>query len=408
MQLPYLFIFSKALTATLYASLFLVSACTHTGPPSVESISKEDWKYDYIKYRHTLAENHPDSAEKVLAISEQVRNEIQNLFGHLSQKQTAYALANWVISKKGLALSYKVDATLTPLQTYQQRQGNCLSYSLLLTQLGKALGVKIHMNSVDIPDTWSMQDDTLSFYRHVNVVYKTLGDSHVFDFTPGASDARYPQKLLDEQQALALFFNNRALDHLRLNDHEQATHYIKLATSLSSDNPDIWTNAGAILKRKKSTLRAKEALLFALTLDSGHVVAASQLERLYREEGDTENAEKYLNLATKARFNNPYYLFREAKKRFLDQDYDQAEELAKSAISKHRYDPRFFALLGVTQGKLENHKAARRSFKKASALELNLEQKQRYENKAMLISKRSKNPARSQPPVKYQVDIESL
>jgi len=373
----------------------VLSACSHTQPKLSKSIPTNDWKHTFIHYQSTLPPNHAESAQNTLGISEQIKSDMRARFGHLSKQEAAYALANWVVAKDGFNLEYDVDSNLKPDVAYQQRRGNCLSYSLLLTQLADALGIKFAVNSVDIPDTWSMEDDTLFFYRHVNVVYKAPARDQIFDLTPGAYDSRYPQKAMNEQQALALFHNNRALDFYRTGNYSKATHLIKLAVSLSPDNPDIWTNVGAILKRTNSLAQAQDALQFALSLDAGHVVAASQLERLYRKQGDLKNAAKYSALATRARANNPYYLFRRAKKQLLKQDYNQAQELIKRAIKKHRHDPRFFALRGVIENKLNNFKAAQKSFKKASKLELNLEQKQQYANKAMLLAKLAKSSRKS-------------
>jgi len=407
-QIYILFFYFKFVPILYCASLLLLSGCTHTAPSHSNDIPKGNWKYEFIHYHDSLPNDHPESAQQTLGISEKMLADVQTQFGHLGKEDAIYAVANWLISEEGIGLKYNVDATLKPIEAYQQRLGNCLSYSLLLTQLGKALGTTVYVNSVDIPETWSQKDDTLFFYRHVNVVYKTPSQKHVFDFTPGAYDTRYPQAALNEVEALSLFFNNRALDHYRDDNFDRAIHFIKLAISLNPDNPDIWTNAAAILKHKETRFQAEEALLFALLLDPEHVVAASQLERLYRQDGDLENAEKYLALATKARNNNPYYLFRKAKKRFLTQDYSEAEQLVKKAIKKHRYDPRFFALRGIIENKLESYRAAQRSFRKASALELNLKQKQQYDSKAMLLGEIAKSSRKRYDSSKYELEIKAL
>lgn len=408
-QTSNIFTYVKSTPILLCALLLFLSGCTHTGSSYSGDISKDNWKYDFVHYSDSLPDDHPESAENILAIDDEVRADILMRFGHLNNEEAVYALANWVINDYGLGLEYNVDANLTPIEAYQQRLGNCLSYSLLLTQLAKPLGIEIQVNSVDIPDAWNIEDNVLFFYRHVNAVYKeSSGEKHVFDFTPGAYDERYPQKTLNQQEALALFYNNKALDNYRQTDYDRAIHFIKLAASLNPDNPDIWTNAGAILKRKESLVQAKDALQFALRIDSEHIVAASQLERLYREENDFENADKYLILATTARTNNPYYLFQTAKQRFLKHNYLQAEELVKKAIKKHRYDSRFFALRGVIENKLGNFKAAQRSFKKASTLELDLEQKQRYHSKAALLGKLTKSSRKQNHSIQYQLDTESL
>jgi Flp pilus assembly protein TadD len=219
-----------------------------------------------------------------------------------------------------------------------------------------------------------------------------------FDFTPESYDPRFPQRIISKNEALALFYNNRALDYYRTSDVENALHLIKIATSLSPGNPDIWANVGAILKANSERERAKQALLYSLEIDPHHLVAVSQLERLYREDGDTLNADRYAQQAQETRDSNPYFLFTKSKQGFLDGDYNSAKKMIAKAINRHRYDPRFFALLGMIESKNENYKAAQRNFKKASKLEKNQQQKLSYANKAEILSRAHRSQKRETRP----------
>ncbi|MEM7360127.1 MAG: hypothetical protein AAF431_13580 [Pseudomonadota bacterium] len=371
-------------------SIAFLAGCAHTANNPVAQISEADWKYEFIHYHDSLAEPISTTAEALLAIDDRMRKDVQSRFGHLGRRQAANALASWIVDDAGLGLQYIHDANLTPTQAYQQKQANCLSYTLLFKRLAAALDIEILVNSVDTPDTWSMEDDTMFFYRHVNGVLRTPTQYQAFDFTPESYDARYPQRTVSEQEALALFFNNRALDEYRKGENSQAMHLIKLAVSLSPDNADVWANLGTILKRDGARARAKEAMEFALLLDSSHVVAASQLERLHREDGNVAAANHYAALGKKTRAGNPYYLYREAKRRVLTHEYTEAKQLVSEAINKHPYDPRFFALRGYIESKSMNFKAAQRNFRKASKLENDSQQKKRYASKAALLGQTAK------------------
>jgi len=363
----------------------LFSGCSHTSSFKASTISKDDWKYKFVHYQESLSLDQIAEIRAPLQISAEMREEVQQRFSGLSKHDAAKGLADWIIDPEGLNLEFVFDANFTPTEVYQKRQANCLTYSLLLSQMAKALDIKIHVNSVDSPDTWSMESDTMFFFRHVNGLFKTATQEQAFDFTPASYDPRYPQRTISEDEALALFYNNLALDHYREGDNQQALHLIKLATSLNADNPDIWTNVGTILKQGEDREKAKQAMRFALALDKTHLVAVSQLERIYREDGDSENAQRYAALAKKTRSNNPYYLFRQSKQKFLQQEYDLAKEMVSGAIIRHRYDPRFFALLGLIETKTENFKSAQRNFKKASKLSKNEDEKDSYANKARLL-----------------------
>lgn len=387
-----------ALLLLTVAGLF--SACTHVPSRSlVEQIPEHDWKYEFIHYNTTIPAQQRETAEKLLAISPEMRQNVQTLFGGLAKLQAAEALANWIVAPDGLGLEYVSDANLTPRQAYQQKEANCLSYTLLLTQLAAALDIHIQINSVDTPNIWDLDDNTLLFYRHVNGLYEKGNLHAIFDLTPSRYDEQYPHNTLGEQEAFALFLSNRSIDHFLVGENDRAMHLIKMATSLSPNNPDIWTNLGAILKRGGEKERAKDALHFALSLDQTHVVAVSQLERLYREDNDLENAERYAALAKKVRTSNPYYLYKQSINYYLKKNYRQAYILLGDAIRKHRHDPRFFALRGKIEYKTRNFKAAQRSFEKASKVTRDLANREKYITKAKRIA------SLVQPDLEKQVDL---
>ena len=364
-----------------------ISACSHTIKDADQTIHESNWKHGFVNYQKSLSDEEITKTGAILEINEEMRRDVIDRFGAMSKISAARALERWLVDPDGLGLDFVFDANLTPIQAYQYQQANCLTYSLLLSQLAAALDIKIHINSVDTPDTWSMENNTMFFYRHVNGIYKTPTLIQAFDFTPDSYDPRFPQRILSDDEALALFYSNRALDHYREKEFDNALHLIKIATSLGPRNPDIWANVGAILKANGDREKAKDALQYSLDIDSHHLVSVSQLERLYREDGDSLNAERYAKQANKSRNSNPYFLFIKSKQGFLDGEYSLAKQLISKAIRRHRYDPRFFALLAMIESKSDRYKAAQRNFKQASKLEKNQQQKLSYANKAQILGR---------------------
>ena len=333
-----------------------------------------------------------------------MRSQVVSRFAKQPRHRAARNLARWLIDEDGHDMQYDVLANYTPLQAFENRRGNCLSFTILLRVLAKELDINIEINEVDIPNTWSMDEQLgMVYYRHINATLDTIGTRQIFDLAMERYYAGYPQKFISEEHALALLHNNRAMDLLGLNDPQRAMHNIKLAISLNRNNADIWTNFGVLMKRDGQLDRAKFGFLRALELDKYNIPGASNLERLYREQGEFAKANRLKKQAERARLTNPYHHYQLALQEYKKQRYTKAKRAANRAITIHNMDPRFYELKSLIAQKQLRYNVALKSLKKAVTLASTDEQRGKYLSKARLVSqraiaefeKRSKNKQRN-------------
>ena len=74
------------------------------------------------------------------------------------------------------------EVTRTASGTFHDRQGNCLSFTMLFVALARAVDLYATLSSVDVPPTWSY-DGTVVVANHVNTVVRTGGgEETVVDF----------------------------------------------------------------------------------------------------------------------------------------------------------------------------------------------------------------------------------
>ena len=348
------------------------------------------WLQEIYDYRHTLGPQHPDSVDSLLIISDEMRSQVVSRFGKQPRHRAVRNLARWLIDEGGHNMEYDVLANLTPLQAFEKRRGNCLSFTILLRVLAKELDINIEINEVDIPNTWSMDEQLgMVYYRHVNAMLNTVATRQIFDLAMERYYAGYPQKFISEEQALALLHNNRAMDLLGVNDPQQAIHNIKLAISLDRNNSDIWTNYGVLMKRGGQLDRAKFAFVRALELDKYSIPAASNLERFYREQGEFAKAKQLEKQAKRARLTNPYHHYQLALQDYKDERYQRARRATERAIGLHDMDPRFYELRSLIAQKQFRYSVALKSLKKAVRLASSDEQRGKYLSKAQLVSRRA-------------------
>jgi len=366
--------------STLFTLFFLLSACASSPPkPQVN----EPWMHELLNYEQSLGPNHKDSVKNIFQVSPEIQATVKEKFSRLPKLRAARKLAMWLVDKEGKGMEYDIDANLTPNNTYQQNRGNCLSFTLLLTQLASEIGVSLKVNEVDVPDSWGQNGESdLIFYRHVNAVLKTNHHTEIFDLALEQYGPGYPQRFIDKRKAAALLFSNMGIQYLQNLEYEQALHYLSLAVSINPNSTDLWVNLGAVLKRTEQLQKAEQAYLYAFSLNNRDGIAASNLERLYRVQNKNRLADKYKKLANSGRQKNPYLHFKTASQAYADRNYKAAKKSIKRAIRLYNQDPEFFELRSKLRQVEKKYIAALRDLEKAQNLSKGVKEKGRYASKA--------------------------
>lgn len=371
------------------ASFLLVSVgCTSSTHQISSTPPPYNWMQDIVQYKDHIPAEHPDSIESLFAITDEMRQVTLDKFGHLNKDRAAEKLAFWLIEKDGLDMQYDIDAQFSPIEAYNERKGNCLSFTILLSVLANELDIEIKYNQVDLPDIWQMNEQNgLLLYKHVNGVYKwRSGRKQIFDLAMETYDFGYPQRIVSTEFIAANLHSNRAIDALYKNDREETYHHIKMAISILPHNSDLWSNLGAVMSRNGEKQRAEQAFLYSLSLDPGNGVVASNLEKFYNEQGNQRKAKTFEKMALKARQNNPYFHYNLAQQYYTGNEFSKARKSINQATKLHNKDPRFFELNSLILQKLKKYVKAFKELEKAHALAANQDEKQRYYNKAERVA----------------------
>lgn len=380
---------ANVLRQARFAGGLLLGACLLSGcasKPVSEAFSSADWVQEIIDYQYRLPADHPDQLSKLLTINDEMRTTVLERFSGLSTHRASEELAKWLISDEGHDMTYDIKASLPPVQAFNQRRGNCLSFTILLVSLAEELGIKIKYNAVDIPNTWGLDEELgMVSYRHVNGMLDRHGRRQIFDLAMEIYDSGYPQRVISREQALALLHNNKAVEFIRAGNLRRAIHPLKLAISLSPENPDLWVNFGVVMRRTGESKRAEIAFEHALYLDKYNGSAATNLEVYYRDLGMNSKADRYKRQAENSRKRNPYFYYQKAKEDYEQRSYRAALRSTKRAIQLHGKDPRFYELKSLISQQTQDYRSALKSLKKAYTLSVGAEQRDRYANKAQLV-----------------------
>ena len=377
----------------LFIKLFIIQSALlgcATSSKVDQSVNVQQWIASAIEYEQDLTENHPDHYLSISKITPEMKQlALEQLHG-VKKSKHAQTIARWLVDKDGLAMKYDVESNFSPVEVFENRLGNCLSFTILFINLSDQLGIPLEYNVVDIPDSWgSDQDNSIVYYRHVNAVTPGFREKQIFDLAMENYDARYPQHFITNKQAIGQLHNNRAMQAFHENDFDQAMHYIKLAIALDPQSADFFTNLGSIFKRNNQPNEAEAFYLAALKIEPRHLITSSNLERLYRNNGDDKRANFYAKRALKARNSNPYFLYKKAQDLVEEKQYRQAKKSITRAKKLHEHDSRFFELSSRINQHLGNYKEAVNELLRAYEIATSEAERGRYAGKAVLVAKKA-------------------
>ncbi len=368
----------------------IISGCASTQPKFGEHLSKskEHWFAAILNYENTLPSDHPHRIESLFEIDPSITSLVRERFQHSDKHRRAKRLTDWLTAEDGHNMVYDLNANFAPQQAFTQKRGNCLSFTMLVVTLANDLGINLEYNDVDLPDIWGLDENTgFIYYRHINAIFKSPNKTQVFDLAIDDYDAAFPQRTISERSAGALLHSNLGVEALKKNELELASHHLKLAVSIDPVNPQLWINLGATYKRQGNHPRAEAVYLTALELDDYNSIAASNLERLYRELGQNNKADRYQKIAAKARNNNPYALYQKAKDHLAEKKPRLARKAIKRAIRLHKKDSRFFALSSQINQAQKRYKSALFDLEKAHNLSRDTDKRQYYIDQVKLVAK---------------------
>ena len=312
----------------------------------------------------------PPEPSQVLALPEGLRNDFrtQVLDATNVPEQRLHRIIGFMFDKDGLGLTYKGDSTTTVAESYQSRQVNCLSFTLMAIALAREAGLKAQGQQINRVMAWSLVGDVVMQSLHANAVV-TLKDrdlmvkegrDYVLDI---ASNDRYTRDYLvndykvEDEILLASFYGNRAMELMAQGRLADSRAWLDVALKLSPDDAALWNNAGVLSQRQGDADGAEKWFLRAAKQNPRLTSALYNLVALYNGRGDTTRAVYWQERAERILRLDPYYQFalgeRSAKSGDLTgavRDYRRAISLASGEHVFHFGLARTYYQLGRLEG----------------------------------------------------------
>lgn len=302
-----------------------------------------------------------------------------------SQNERLAQLVRAIIGGDRFVLSYD-DATRTARGTFEDRRGNCISFTNLFVAMARNVNLKASFQEVEIPPEWSMSGETYLLSRHVNALVELKGrHPRVIDFNVADYNSNNEMHEIGDTRARAHYYNNLGVEHMLADESATAFAYFRQSLSEDIAFSSAWVNLGILHRREGYTEYAENAYLRALEYDGSDLLAMSNLASLYQQEGRDQEAEHYLSQVRLHRLKNPYYRFQVASNAFNEGDYDAAIENLEAAIRKRDDDDRFYYLLSLSYLMNGDRNEAQRWMKKAEEAAQQDASQEKYHHKLDLL-----------------------
>jgi tetratricopeptide (TPR) repeat protein len=257
------------------------------------------------------------------------------------------------------------EVTRTARSTFHDRQGNCLSFTMLFVTLARAAGLRASYQTVDVPPSWSY-DGQVVVANHVNTLVRTGRVETIVDFNirpyEGSESRR---RRVADSHALGLFYTNLGAEAMLAGDYAAALLYLREAAKAHADLAGLWVNLGVLYSRHALYEHAEAAYLRALAVDVDEPSALANLALIYEALDEPALAAEYQARVQRYRERNPYYHFTSATRAYEQQQYSAALTSLRKALRLKPDEHAFHELRGQVQEALGNSRHATQSFERA-------------------------------------------
>ena len=243
--------------------------------------------------------------------------------------------------------------SLTAVEAFHARKGDCLSYTNLFLGIARYLKVPVYFIHVSEARAYYEQDGTFFVSSHMAVGYGggQVGEGMspytvVVDFTREVSDWRlWIYESVDDTTAFALFFNNVAVDHMVDGDLSYADKLLSFLLEKQPRVKELYNNL-AVLRMREGRYKEALALLHEgmqqfpdfQSFYTNAVLAA-------RGAHEPALAERLAAKGSQVARHDPFFLFNQGVEDYSKGRYALAIEAFKSALKRQPSNPFIYAWL---------------------------------------------------------------
>jgi tetratricopeptide (TPR) repeat protein len=308
----------------------------------------------------------------ILALNDEMRDYVASkVKGDPQARSRLKKLIRGMIEDGLLTLDYDPNLTYTAIETFQNRQGNCLSFSILFVSLAREANLDVTFQMVDIPPSFRADGEMILLNNHVNVLVKGVRSDvnfvrdYVVDFNTAEYNGNYDTRKVTDNYAIALYYSNVAVESMLVGNSKNAFRYLKKGIETDPEIAGLWVNLGALYSRYEHYNMAEQAYQQALSIQPSNKSALVNLASTLHYLGHEEEAEYYFKKVAYYRDHNPYYHYFQAQTAYQQNELEDALAYLAEAIRLKRDEHQFYFLRGLVHDQMKAYDLAAKDFRKA-------------------------------------------
>ncbi|MEO7852247.1 MAG: tetratricopeptide repeat protein [Rubrivivax sp.] len=264
--------------------------------------------------------------------------------------------------------SYAGGRTTTAAETWRNRQGDCLSLTILSQSLARRLNVTAQMQEVRVPVSFDRRYGVDFLNNHVNLVVRNHqrlelkqrslpAGEIVIDFEPQVGSTQRGEPLGDDA-IVARYYNNVAAEKLAVGHDRSAYAHFKAAILADPRYAASYNNLAQLYLRANLVPSAERLLRHAIALNNESPLALSSLQRLLQSQGRSIEAEAIAQRLYAQRAKDPYHWLGVGLQHLREQQYAEAVDALERAQNLTRGFDEVHRYLAVAYWRNGQHEAA--------------------------------------------------
>ena len=143
------------------------------------------------------------------------------------QQERLRILIASIFDRARLSFEYSNNRTYTAQETFQNRTGNCLSYTAMFIVMARYVGLPAYFQEVYGYSHWTKRENIVVSNRHMNVLVDVKGKKIEVDFQMRTEKKFQRTKVVSDQRAQAHYYNNIGVEALIVKNYVLAESLLK-------------------------------------------------------------------------------------------------------------------------------------------------------------------------------------
>jgi tetratricopeptide (TPR) repeat protein len=265
--------------------------------------------------------------------------------GHSDQAKL-HGLVDYLNAGGYLHFAYTPHRSLTARQAFREHRGDCMAYTHLFVALARHFGLPAYFVHITEVRDYYEKNGWFFVSSHVAVGQGSGPNASVIDFTKEIADwrlARY--EAIDDGAALALFYNNVAVDLMTAGHTDQAEKLFRFLLEREPGVVELYNNLGVLLNRRMLHAEALAVLNRGITRYPEYEPLYTNALRAAGQLGRPDLLAWYERRGQEITSTDPYFLFARALTLFEQERFHLAARQFERASAAKPDSPVILAWL---------------------------------------------------------------